>query len=164
MSSLTLIALVQAVLLAGGENSYADAHKITTETGRPMVVLVGANWCPACKTMKDNVMPQIVRKGLFGRCVYTVVDLDKQEKLGQQLTNGGPIPQLIMFRKTNDGWKRKRLIGGQSINSVVKFIDDGVKLDQEDKEEKKASHDEDETAEKDRHAAREAISATSRAS
>ena len=133
MSSLTLVAVLQAAMLAGATNNYADAHKITTETGKPMVVLVGAKWCPACCSMKENVMPQVVRKGLFGRCVFTMVDVDKQEKLGQDLTRGGPIPQLIMFRKTSKGWLRKRLVGGQSVPSVVKFIDDGIQLDEQEK-------------------------------
>jgi len=150
VSSLTLVAVVHVAMMAGGENSYAEAHKTTTETGKPMLVLVGANWCPACVTMKNQVMPQVVRKGLFGRCVYTVVDLDQEKKLGQELTKGGPIPQLIMFRRSGNGWLRRRLIGGQNVNTVVKFIDDGVKLDEEDKQK---SDNPDKTADEDRQAA-----------
>jgi len=133
VSSLTLAAIVHVSLLAGGESTYAQAHKITSETGKPMVVLVSAKWCPACQTMKDNVMPQVTRKGILGRVSYTVVDLDKERKLGSQLTKGGPIPQLIMYRKGRDGWLRRRLIGGQSVTSVSKFIDQGIKLDEEEK-------------------------------
>lgn len=161
MSSLTLLAIVHAAMLAGGENSYADARKITAETGKPMIVLVGAKWCPACKVMKENVMPQIVRKGIFGRCVYTVVDLDEQKQLGHELTSGGPIPQLIMYRKTRDGWRRRRLIGGQSVNTVVKFIDDGIKASEADKS---PSDEKGESPDKDRQAAAGNPAAASHAS
>ena len=130
MSTLTLVAIVQTAMLVGSTNNYTAAHKLTTETGRPLVVLVGAKWCPACQVMKKDVMPEVVRKGLYSRCVYTVVDLDEQRKLGQDLTQGGPIPQLIMFRKTSEGWSRRKLIGGQSVSTVVNFIDEGIKLDE----------------------------------
>lgn len=149
MSSLTLLAIVHAAMLTGGENSYADACKITAETGKPMIVLVGAKWCPACKTMKESVIPQIVRRGLFRRCVYTAVDLDEQKKLGRKLTSGGPIPQLIMYRRTRDGWRRRRLIGGQSVNTVEKFIDDGIKANEE---EKSAAPSKDKKPDEDRQA------------
>jgi len=156
VSNLIVVAVVQVAMLAGGENNYSDAHKVITETGKPMVVLVGAKWCPACKTMKESVMPQVVRQGIFGRCVYTVVDLDEQQKLGTELTSGGPIPQLIMFRKTSTGWSRRKLVGGQSVSTVVKFIDDGVKADENEKEAEKKT---DETPARDRQAAARDVSA-----
>jgi thioredoxin-like negative regulator of GroEL len=161
VSSLTLVAVVHLAMMAGGESNYAEAHKTTTETGKPMLVLVGANWCPACLTMKNNVMPQVVRTGLFGRCVYTVVDLDEQKTLGQELTKGGPIPQLIMFRKTGDGWLRRRLVGGQSVSTVVKFIDDGVNLDEQEKQKGNGSGD---AADEDRQAAVKAPAANAKTS
>ena len=169
MASLTLMAVMHAVLLAGGqstpatettgnrESTYTEAHKVTSETGRPMLVLVSAKWCPACQTMKKSVMPQILRRGLLRRCVYTVVDLDEQKNLGHELTSGGPIPQLIMYRKTNDGWRRRKLIGGQSVNNVVKFIDQGIQLD---KQEKETVDDEKESDDKDRQASMQSRSST----
>lgn len=159
MSSLIVVAVVQAAVLAGGQSSYSDAHKITTQTGKPMVVLVGAEWCPACKTMKDSVMPQVVRDGLFGRCVYTVVDLDEQQSLGRELTSGGPIPQLIMFRRTATGWSRRKLVGGQSVSTVVRFIDDGVQADEKEKE---AQEEAEAAADEGHQAAAESLEAAAR--
>jgi thioredoxin-like negative regulator of GroEL len=98
-----------------------------------MVILVGADWCPACQTMKNEVVPQVKRRGLLGRVAYAVVNLDRQKDLGQQLVADGPIPQFIMYRKTREGWKRRRLVGGQSAETVEAFIKEGLELDKNDK-------------------------------
>ncbi len=79
--------------------------------------------------MKKDVMPEIRKQGILKQVAYATVNLDKQGKLGRQLTDGGPIPQMIMYRKTRRGWLRKRLIGGQSPKTIVSFIRRGVELD-----------------------------------
>jgi len=98
-----------------------------------MVVLVSADWCPACVAMKKQVIPQVTKRGLLKKVVYAVVNLDRERVLGRQLTGGGPIPQLIMFRKTTGGWKRRKLIGGQGVGTVENFIGEGIKLDESTK-------------------------------
>ena len=133
MTSLTLATILQASIIAVGADDYAAAQRETTDTGRPMVILVGADWCPACQTMKNEVVPQVKRRGLLGRVAYAVVNLDRQKDLGQQLVADGPIPQFIMYRKTRDGWKRRRLVGGQSTETVEAFIKEGLELDKNDK-------------------------------
>jgi len=45
------------------------------------------------------------------------------------LIKGGPIPQLLMFRQTKLGWRLRRIIGGQSVDKVDRFIAEGVALD-----------------------------------
>ncbi len=140
MYGLTAAALiVQASVLFATDSdhdapSYAEARKKTVESGKPMVVLVGADWCPHCVKMKETIIPQVRRKGLLRRVLYAVVDLDHERTLGQSLTGGGPVPQLIMFRKTTSGWKKRRLVGGQSVNTVQRFIDQGLKLDEQAKQ------------------------------
>ncbi|MCX7428440.1 MAG: thioredoxin family protein [Planctomycetia bacterium] len=133
MTSLTLATILQASIIAVGADDYAAARRETTDTGRPMVILVGADWCPACQTMKNEVVPQVKRRGLLGRVAYAVVNLDRQKDLGQQLVADGPIPQFIMYRKTREGWKRRRLVGGQNAETVEAFIKEGLELDKNDK-------------------------------
>jgi len=122
---LTLAAILQLPLAVTTE-SYAEAHKQTLQTGRPMVVMVGAEWCPACKAMEANVIPQIRKGGLLRRVAFALVDLDRDGEIGRKLTAGGPIPQLIVFRKTPEGWKNRRLIGNQTVEAVEEFINQDV--------------------------------------
>jgi hypothetical protein len=94
-----------------------------------MVILVGADWCPACVAMKNETVPAAKQRGLLKKVAYAVVNLDRQKELAQQLMADGPIPQFIMYRKTRDGWLRKKLIGGQSVETIEAFINEGVAMD-----------------------------------
>jgi thioredoxin-like negative regulator of GroEL len=155
MTSMLCVTVVQVALaLTGAETaavkteavsadaeSYAEAHRQTVETGKPLVVMVSTDWCPPCQVMKKTVLPRVRERGVLRKVVFAMVNPDRDAKLAQELTGGGPIPQLVMFRKTAEGWKRQKLIGGQSVESVEKFINDGLAMDEE---EKKAAADADE--------------------
>ncbi len=70
MAAQLLSALMQVTLLANGGNvSYADAYTASAETGKPMLVLIGADWCPHCVVMKNRVMPQLQQQGERHRAV-----------------------------------------------------------------------------------------------
>jgi thiol-disulfide isomerase/thioredoxin len=129
VTTLTFAAVLYASILTGEKESYEEAHKASTETGRPMVVMVSASWCPACKSMEKEVLPEVERQGGLTQVSFAKVDLDKDQKLGQQLTKGGPIPQLIMYRKTRRGWLLRRLIGRQSVTRVQSFITEGLTVE-----------------------------------
>ena len=128
MTSLGLTALI-AMVAAGGE-TYAEAHKETANTGRPLVVMVGADWCPACQVMKNTILPEMRSRGLLRRVAFALVNLDREHELGAQLTANGPIPQLLLFRRTADGWRMRRLIGGQDVQTVETFINEGVEANE----------------------------------
>ena len=70
-----------------------------------------------------------------------MVNPDRDKELAEKLTGGGPIPQLVMFRKKGNGWVRKNLVGGQSVETVEEFIKEGLAKDAADK---KSSSDADE--------------------
>jgi len=79
--------------------------------------------------MKDAVVPQLKKRGSLTEVSFAEVDIDREQKLGRQLTKGGPIPQLLMYRKTRLGWRLRRIIGGRSVEKVETFIAEGVALD-----------------------------------
>ena len=126
MTALTLTALLQISALATGAETYADAHRITAETGQPMVVIVGADWCPACQVMEQTILPQVRQRGGLRRVAFAIVNVDRERELATQLTSGGPIPQLIVFHQTTTGWRRRVLIGGQTVETVENFIGEAV--------------------------------------
>jgi len=70
-----------------------------------------------------------------------VVNPDRDGELANQITGGGPIPQLVMFRKTSKGWVRKKLVGGQSVETVEEFINEGLASDAADKKVDKETED-----------------------
>jgi len=126
MNAATFVAVLHALLPLATADSYAEAHRLTVESGKPMLVMVGAEWCGPCQRMKTEILPQVRRNGTLNNMAFALVDVDRQAELARRLTGGGPVPQLLMFHQTNDGWKRRKLIGGQSVQSVEKFINQGL--------------------------------------
>lgn len=126
------IALCAQVTLLGADATYADAHRVTTETGKPLVVMVGTDWCVPCQQMKRTVLPQVREHGVLGKVAFATVNADQDADLARQLTGGGPVPQLVMFRHTRQGWIRRKLIGGQSVATVEQFIKESVTQNDEE--------------------------------
>jgi len=134
MMSLSFAVVLQASVLAAGADSYADAHKLVAETGRPMVILVGAEWCPACKVLENTVIPQVREHGYLQRVAFAIVDYDREREISQRLVGDGPLPQMLMYRKTADGWKVRKLIGSHPVNIVEWFLYEGVTADDQAKQ------------------------------
>lgn len=112
----------QTAIKSADAIAYADAYKQTVETGKPLVVLVGASWCPACQSMKTSIMPTVAAQGGLDKVAFAYVNTDQQKELAGKLMEGGLIPQLVMFEKTDNGWKQTRLVGAQSVSAVVSFV------------------------------------------
>ena len=130
MTFLGLALAIQASLIGMHADTYTQARHLAVKTGRPMVVLVGAEWCPACKVMKDTVIPAVKKRGGLNKVSFAIVDIDKEQELGKTMISRGPIPQLLMYRKTPVGWRLRRIVGGQSVKSVETFVETGIELDE----------------------------------
>lgn len=141
MTFLFCAAVVQSALLLTGADApsadasetYEAAHQTTVETGKPMVVMVGTDWCGPCQAMKKTILPRVREHGLLRKVAFAMVNADRDHDLAEKLTGGGPVPQLVMFRKTADGWMRKKLVGSQSVETVEEFINDGLASDKAEK-------------------------------
>jgi thioredoxin-like negative regulator of GroEL len=115
-----------AVAPSLGATSYEEARRATERTGKPIVVMVSTDWCQPCQMMKRTILPRVRQRGFFRKVVLAMVNPDHDAELAEQITGGGPIPQLVMFRKTPRGWMRTKLIGSQSVEAVEQFINDGM--------------------------------------
>jgi thioredoxin-like negative regulator of GroEL len=122
VSSIVIAALLHASLLPSGSQSYAEAHRIHLETGKPLVVLVGADWCPACRTMKQSTLPQAQRQGVLNGVALAQINTDQQPELARQLMRGGSIPQLIVYHKVDNGWQRRDLVGAQNVSAIQQAV------------------------------------------
>jgi len=152
VTSLMFAALLRASIMvtaadpAPATEDYTTAHHVTMETGKPLVVMVSTDWCVPCQQMKKTVIPQVRQRGLLRRVAFAIVNPDRDQELAQKITGGGPVPQLVMFRKTPLGWRRKILVGGQSVENVEKFINDGIAADEADKSDSPEEHTEQTTS------------------
>lgn len=124
MVSSAAVFVMQAVLVLNPPASYEQAYAQSQTSGKPLVVLVGAQWCPACVSMKHNVIPRMHRGGQLNGVNYAEVDADSESELAGRLMRGGAIPQLIVFSRGPGGqWQRRQITGGTSEASVTALID-----------------------------------------
>ena len=128
MTGLAFLVVLQAGLMGAEGQSYADAYRQANENGQPLVVLVGAEWCQGCVVMKQGVIPNLFRRGKLRQVQYSTVNADEHPKLARSLMRGESIPQLIVFTKTTEGWRREQLVGQKAEEEVVAMIDRAASL------------------------------------
>lgn len=126
MLNLVLAAVLQTSVVGAEPLSYDDAYRASRAENKPLVVLVGADWCGACRVMKNSSLPQVAKDGVLKEVAFTVVDTDKDRELAQQIMDPGSIPQLVMYHPTADGWQRTKLVGGQSPHTIISFLRRGL--------------------------------------
>jgi thioredoxin-like negative regulator of GroEL len=91
--------------------------------GKPMLVVVGADWCPACQTMKHGALAKLEKQGKFKEVSYVALNSDHHPDLARKLASGSMIPQVVLYEKTDAGFKRRQLTGAQSegvLQSLIK--------------------------------------------
>jgi thioredoxin-like negative regulator of GroEL len=126
MTGFGLAIALQVALSSQGAQPYTEAYKEASESGKPLVVLVTTDWCPGCVAMKQRVMPRLFSRGKMRNVTYSVVNAEQDAKLASKLMQGQSIPQLIVFTKTAEGWKREQFVGAQSEETVEAVIDRAV--------------------------------------
>ncbi len=121
-----MLAVFMTLVMAGvtgpgevqGAKTYAAAYRTAEKENRPLVVVVGAPWCPACENLKQTTLASMEASGELQDVSLAVVDQDKDPELARELKQGEMIPQIIVFARTDSGWKRSQLTGYQSVTPV----------------------------------------------
>ncbi len=102
---------------------YATAYKESQQSDKPLMVIVSADWCPACHTLKDTTIKEMQSDGQLDGVNVAIVDRDDQPELASKLMRGQMIPQIIVFAKTPTGnWQRSQLTGFQSHGPVRQLL------------------------------------------
>ncbi|MCC9641962.1 thioredoxin family protein [Rhodopirellula sp. JC740] len=114
------------------DQNYTLAYKKSVEEDKPLMVVVGAPWCPACETLKKTTIANMQNSGELDDVSVALVDRDAEPELAKSLMQDEKmIPQIIMFSKTEDGrWSRRKLMGYQPVQPVRSLIKRVVSLGQ----------------------------------
>ncbi|MEX0824856.1 MAG: thioredoxin family protein [Pirellulaceae bacterium] len=108
--------------------NYAAAYRDASQHHKPLLVVVGAEWCPACVNLKSTTIKSLAAKGQLDNVSLAVVDQDAEPELAAQLKRGKMIPQVILFSQTPDGvWQKTHLTGFQSEGALKSVIDSACK-------------------------------------
>jgi len=125
--SLISVVLIMTAVVAAPPTTYQAALKDAQAKEQPLLVLIGATWCPGCQTMKQTVLPLAERQGVMQAVSYVTVDADSDRDIASQLMRGTMIPQLIVFAKTPEGkWHREQITGETSVAQVKSLISRAV--------------------------------------
>lgn len=107
-------------------SEYDQAYNNAMVDKKPLVVLIGADWCDGCRVMKHGILPKIFNKIKYRNGVhYTVVDCESE--IGKSILNGSDtIPQVAIFVQSNNKWIRKTLIGTKAESEVELLLDSSL--------------------------------------
>jgi len=131
MVGLTAAIALQCAVWGANPVSYNAALQDAQKQQRPLLVLVGASWCPGCQTMKTRVLPSLAKRGALRVVSLAIVDTDAEVETAKQLMRGGSIPQLIVFSRLPDGhWHREQLTGEASEAEVQSLIGRAIRAQQ----------------------------------
>jgi thiol:disulfide interchange protein len=123
MNFATTLLLVAAITTGNGEpTDYKNAYEKAMKGDKPLLVLVTADWCGPCQTMKQTTIPELLAQNKFKDFHYATVDWDRDGELAQQLIQGRGVPQLIIFEKKDDKWQRRYLTGIKTVATVEAFL------------------------------------------
>jgi len=123
MAGLTAILVLNHALLTANPPNYQAARVDAEANQRPLLVLVGADWCPGCRTMKHSILPALARRGALRTVSFAAVDADAEAETARELMRGSAIPQLIVFSRAVDGrWHREQITGSASEREVQSLI------------------------------------------
>ncbi len=106
------------------KQTYAMAYEKSVSEKKPLVVVVSAQWCPACNVLKDTTIKSLEQTGELDDCSVVVVDRDADPELAKQLmADEKMVPQIIVFSQSDTGrWKRSKLTGFQPAQPVRSLI------------------------------------------
>lgn len=95
------------------------------KSGKPLLVLFTADWCPPCKTLKNEVL---AKSGVMARLKadFTLVKVDLTDRAGPNNRIAADygvrgIPCLIMFNTR--GEQVGRLVGAPSAEHLLLWVD-----------------------------------------
>lgn len=118
----TALVINVSLLGAAPQDSAWEAYARSLETGRPLVFLFGATWCPACRVMKDKTLPQVEQNGAMRGVEFAYIDIDERPTLAKRHLRGNSVPQLVRFDRDGERWKARYLIGAQSPERIAHFL------------------------------------------
>ena len=78
------------------------AHEVSVDTGRPMVIVFGAEWCGYCRKMeRDTLSDRTLAKALNEKFVPVHLDFDEHRKVAEVLEVKS-IPHVVVLSPEAD--------------------------------------------------------------
>ena len=123
MLNVAMAALLQTVIVGIEPLPYEKAFEEASKSAsKPLVVLVGADWCSACQTLKQASLPQVIKDGVMKEVAFTVIDADRDDIVGILTYPGCAVDASILERAPVEAPRqgvRDRLRLGEHLASLL---------------------------------------------
>lgn len=102
-----------------------SAKAKSAESGKPIVALATADWCPPCKSLKRNALvdPRVVAF-MKDKVVPVYLDATNSMPTDAEYLNVYSIPTVIVIKNGNEV---ARFSGEQPADEVLAFLEQSVK-------------------------------------
>lgn len=101
--------------------SYAAALKAGKDSGKPIVLIFSAVWCPPCQANKHNVYPSDTVKPFHDKFVWAYLDADAQDNTAAMQKYGVTgIPHIQFLDKA--GKPLGSVVGGTTPDEFAKTL------------------------------------------
>lgn len=103
---------------SGFLTSYELAIAKGKTTGKPVVVVFSASWCPPCRQMKEQVYPSSQVAALKDQFVWAYLDIDQTSNRNAAIKHSvRGIPHVQFLRP--DGKDLGKIVGGTSATAFA---------------------------------------------
>ncbi len=102
-------------------SNFETARKVSKETGKPLITIFSATWCPPCQKMKRSVYPSSEVKPFHDSFVWAYLDADEKENtalMSQFNVNG--IPHIAFV--ASDGQVMGHMTGAVASATFAKHL------------------------------------------
>ena len=95
------------------DDSHDAAVRRSEASGRPLILLFHADWCPPCKLIEKTMLPAIRTRGELG-----IIDVDRQPDLVAYYGPIETVPHMMLYERVRDGWRfRARFMDAAQIKA-----------------------------------------------
>ena len=115
----------QTVAPLNWETSLPKAIATAQSTARPILVVVGATWCPSCRRLKAETLDHRASRAQLDGFVLLSVDVDESPALAERFGTG-LLPTLVILDR--DGTVLLANVGYQERVEFARFLEQGEAL------------------------------------
>lgn len=103
------------------KNSSTSALSAAKKSGKPVILVFSAGWCPPCQAMKHDVYPSAEVKPLQDKFVWAYLDVDDASNEGVATKYGvNGIPHIEFLNA--EGKELGKQVGGTSAEAFAKTL------------------------------------------